>query len=112
MPLGETVPARPSTRAPSAPPSCRSRDHARGIRESRIVATDDLDEVRDASPGTIWVWKASPRMRALPRPGTPSKEAGAHQLAYIDEALDLVTSGRAVAIVTAPVSKDAIATSG
>jgi 4-hydroxythreonine-4-phosphate dehydrogenase len=51
-------------------------------------------------------------LRKLPRPGTPTEEAGAHQLAYIDIALDLVVSGHAIALVTAPVSKDAIATSG
>ena len=43
--------------------------------------------------------------------GKPTREAGAAQLAWIDQAVDLVRSGRARAIVTGPVSKSAIASS-
>ena len=46
------------------------------------------------------------------RPGKPTQAGGRAQLAWIDEALDLVTSGRARALVTGPVSKEAIASSG
>ncbi len=46
------------------------------------------------------------------RPGNLSRAAGASQLAWIDAATDLVASGAADAIVTGPVSKDAIARSG
>ncbi len=49
---------------------------------------------------------------AARRPGRPTPEGGAAQLAWIDEALALVVSGRASALVTGPVSKEAIATSG
>ncbi|MFO0658404.1 MAG: 4-hydroxythreonine-4-phosphate dehydrogenase PdxA [Polyangiaceae bacterium] len=45
-------------------------------------------------------------------PGKPTPASGAAQLAWIDTALDLVTSGSASAIVTGPVSKDVIAHSG
>ena len=45
-------------------------------------------------------------------PGTPTRPGGAAQLAWIDAATDLVTSGQARALVTGPVSKHAIATSG
>jgi 4-hydroxythreonine-4-phosphate dehydrogenase len=46
------------------------------------------------------------------RAGKPTKAAGAAQLAWIDAATDLVASGGADALVTGPVSKDAIARSG
>lgn len=44
--------------------------------------------------------------------GKPTAASGAAQLLYIDTALSLVTSNRAAAIVTGPVSKDVIANSG
>ncbi len=44
--------------------------------------------------------------------GHPSHAGGAAQLAWIDTACDLVSSGEADALVTGPVSKDAIASSG
>ena len=46
------------------------------------------------------------------RPGKPTKASGAAQLAWIDVATDLVARGDADALVTGPVSKDAIARSG
>jgi 4-hydroxythreonine-4-phosphate dehydrogenase len=45
-------------------------------------------------------------------PGHPGPPAGRAQLAAIDRALDLVLAGEAEAIVTGPVSKQAIASSG
>jgi 4-hydroxythreonine-4-phosphate dehydrogenase len=56
--------------------------------------------------------RREPMLSRFPRPGEPSHEDGAAQLAYIDAALDLVRSGKAQALVTAPVSKEAIASSG
>jgi 4-hydroxythreonine-4-phosphate dehydrogenase len=46
------------------------------------------------------------------RPGHPTRAGGRAQLAWIDAATDLVREGYASALVTAPVSKDAIARSG
>jgi len=46
------------------------------------------------------------------RPGKPGRAAGAAQLAWIDAATDLVATHAADALVTGPVSKDAIARSG
>jgi 4-hydroxythreonine-4-phosphate dehydrogenase len=43
--------------------------------------------------------------------GQPTREAGAAQLAWIDQATDLVRAGKAQALVTGPVSKSAIASS-
>lgn len=44
--------------------------------------------------------------------GTPSRAGGAAQLAWIDAACDLVSGGQADALVTGPVSKEAISRSG
>jgi len=44
--------------------------------------------------------------------GRPSRRGGAAQLAWVDAACDLVVQGEADALVTGPVSKDAIASSG
>jgi len=44
--------------------------------------------------------------------GRPSKRAGAAELAWVDAACDLVARGEASALVTGPVSKEAIARSG
>lgn len=44
--------------------------------------------------------------------GRPTKLAGAAQLAWVDAACDLVARGEAGALVTGPVSKEAIARSG
>jgi len=46
------------------------------------------------------------------RAGEPGRAAGAAQLAWIDRATDLVRAGEADALVTGPVSKEAIARSG
>ena len=44
--------------------------------------------------------------------GRPTREAGAAQLAWVDQATSLVLGGAAHALVTGPVSKSAIAASG
>ena len=49
---------------------------------------------------------------ANPRPGRPTRTSGAAQLAYIDVAYGLVRTGVGTALVTGPVSKQAIARSG
>jgi 4-hydroxythreonine-4-phosphate dehydrogenase len=48
----------------------------------------------------------------MPPPGKPNRAAGAAQLAWIDQALELVSTGRCAALVTGPVSKQVIARSG
>lgn len=45
-------------------------------------------------------------------PGEPTAVSGAAQLAWVDRACDMVASGEARALVTGPVNKNAIATSG
>jgi 4-hydroxythreonine-4-phosphate dehydrogenase len=86
-----------------------------GVAKNRFV---DVDE------GSIAGLAAAKRSRvigcyapAAPVPlgraafGKPSRAAGAAQLAWIDQAMDLVILGTACALVTGPVSKSAIATS-
>ena len=81
---------------------------ARGVR-ARIDAVSEPVFSR----GPIHVWQPTkslaPRDREL---GRPSRAGGAAQLAWIDAACDLASSGRADALVTGPVSKAAIASSG
>jgi 4-hydroxythreonine-4-phosphate dehydrogenase len=83
-----------------------------GVDVGRVQVVAGVDEARALWPGEIGVWGPSSRLAALPVYGAPDREAGAAQLAWIDEALGLVESGVASALVTGPVSKLAIATSG
>ena len=84
----------------------------RRVATSRFVAIHNAKEARALTPGQIGVWAASERLGAPALPGHPNAAAGAAQLAWINQATDLVTSGLAAALVTGPVSKLAIATSG
>lgn len=84
----------------------------RRIAARRLIAVRDAREARALGPGEIGVWSASTRLAEPALPGHPNAAAGAAQLAWIDEATDLVRSGVAAALVTGPVSKLAIATSG
>lgn len=86
---------------------------------ARVIGVDPARLTRVTSPGDAWDASFVPVLapaRALAavdrRPGKPGKAAGAAQLAWIDAATDLVASGAADALVTGPVSKDAIARSG
>ena len=86
---------------------------ARALRGRKIASRNV--EVVDAprfERGRVLVWQPTktlaPREREL---GKPSRAGGAAQLAWIDAACDLVSSGAADALVTGPVSKDAIASS-
>jgi len=84
----------------------------RGIGRKTIVAVRDAASVKAIRKGEIGWWEGSRTLTTLPSCGAPRAEDGAAQLAWVDEATDLVTSGVARALVTGPVSKAAIATSG
>ena len=84
----------------------------RRVAARRIVPVRSARELRVLPPGAIGAWTASTQVPALPAFGAPDAAAGAAQLAWIDEATDLVRSGVAAALVTGPVSKHAVATSG
>jgi 4-hydroxythreonine-4-phosphate dehydrogenase len=84
----------------------------RGVQDRRLVRVGSKRAAGQIAPDQIGVWAASTRLCAGVTPGQPSHEAGAAQLAWIDEGTDLVLAGVASALVTGPVSKHAIASSG
>jgi 4-hydroxythreonine-4-phosphate dehydrogenase len=86
---------------------------------AKLRSIDPSRLVRVASAREGWELQRSwqipvlePHSVKVVKPGHPSKEDGAAQLAWIDAATDLVAKGDADALVTGPVSKDAIARSG
>ena len=63
--------------------------------------------------GAVGVWQPGRDLAARDRkPGAPTRASGAAQLAWVDAACDLAASGEADALVTGPVSKEAIVRSG
>lgn len=84
----------------------------RRVSARRLVRVENDRAIKALAPGEIGIWAASAAMRELPEFGRPGPEAGAAQLAWINEAARLVRSGAVEALVTGPASKHAIATSG
>ena len=83
----------------------------RRVAQRRLEVVDRAGLAR-LGPGAIGIWAGSARLDRPSAFGRPSAEDGAAQLAWIDEATSLVRAGVAAALVTGPVSKLAIATSG
>ncbi len=84
-----------------------------GVDPERIVRVSSAAEGFAARRGVIPVLEVvAPLARSEREPGKPSIAGGAAQLAWVDAATDLVAHGEADALVTGPVSKDAIARSG
>lgn len=92
----------------------RAAARIREIDPKRLQRVDDPCEAfESASRDALFVYEPTSALAANDRtPGRPSRAGGAAQLAWIDAATDLVSSGVADALVTGPVSKDAIARSG
>jgi len=92
----------------------RAAARAKNVDPKRLTSIDDpRDAFERSDDGAIFVFEPTRSLGAADRvPGRPTRAAGAAQLAWIDAATDLVTSGVADALVTGPVSKDVIATSG
>ena len=85
----------------------------RGVDRSRIVRVGSAADAWQLGRGHIAVWQPTRDLRARDRkPGAPTESSGAAQLAWIDAACDAVVSGDADALVTGPVSKEAIVRSG
>jgi 4-hydroxythreonine-4-phosphate dehydrogenase len=83
------------------------------LRRLRIIdAGAGAADLRALDAGAIGVFSESARLARLPAFGSPDAAAGAAQLAWIDQATDLVRAGTAAALVTGPVSKKAVAGSG
>jgi 4-hydroxythreonine-4-phosphate dehydrogenase len=93
----------------------RAAARVRDIDPARLVRAEDPAEAFESSSrrGALFVYEPTASLSAAERaPGKPSRAGGAAQLAWIDAATDLVASHVADALVTGPVSKDAIARSG
>lgn len=91
----------------------RAAAKARSLDASLVVRVESPAEAWTVARGVIPVWQPGPNLAARDRkPGSPTPASGAAQLAWIDAACDLVASGEGDALVTGPVSKEAIAGSG
>ena len=111
-----------SVLAALASPASRARvvlvgDHAVLAAAARVRDLDPRRFVRVAraadawslAEGAIGVWQPARDLAARDRvPGAPTRASGAAQLAWIDAACDLARAGVADAMVTGPVSKEAI----
>ncbi len=84
----------------------------RRVAQRRLVAVHEPSAVADLPPNSNAIWLPSRPLEGAHVLGKPSRTAGAAQLAWIDQALALVAAGDCCALVTGPVSKRAIASSG
>ncbi len=84
----------------------------RRVAQKRLVQVKQAADVRALPTGSCGVWLSSHPLEDAHVLGTPNRSAGVAQLAWIDQALDLVVTGACSALVTGPVSKEAIASSG
>jgi 4-hydroxythreonine-4-phosphate dehydrogenase len=76
----------------------------------RFVRVHDMSEARHLPKHQVAVFQPTKTLlRSDAHPGQPSLAGGDAQLAWIDAACDLVARGDASALVTGPVSKEAIA---
>lgn len=90
------------------------RDAARLVKVKRpIVSVDAPREAWSLPSNALAVFDPGPPLAKTDRAwGKPTKAAGRQQLAWIDEAMEIVRRGEADALVTGPVNKDVIARSG
>jgi len=85
---------------------------ARKIPAARFVEVGTAAEGFALRSPAIGVWNPTRDQAPPGRFGTPGPRDGAAQLAWIDAACDLASSKQADAMVTGPVSKEIIASSG
>ena len=84
-----------------------------GVRETKLVHVEHEAGLFQLEPGKIGVFSANTSLAPKDRSyGRPTRAGGAAQLAWINAATGIVLAGGADAVITGPVSKDAIATSG
>ena len=95
-------------------PAATLQRHADRLQQQvRLVRVGSWDEAREAnpSPGHVLVYEAG--LEAAPdRPGAITAEAGALAMQSVAAACDACLAGDADAMVTAPISKEAIALAG
>ena len=91
----------------------RAAARAIDVVPSRVARVETAEEAWTMTSSRVAVLEPVRPLAAVDRrPGAPGRAAGAAQLAWIDAAADIVARGAADALVTGPVSKDAIARSG
>ncbi|MBX3189499.1 MAG: 4-hydroxythreonine-4-phosphate dehydrogenase PdxA [Labilithrix sp.] len=90
----------------------RAAARTRGVDPALVVRVRSVAEAWARGEGIPVLEPRASLAAADRRPGKPTRASGAAQLAWIDAATDLVARGEADALVTGPVSKDAIARSG
>jgi 4-hydroxythreonine-4-phosphate dehydrogenase len=91
----------------------RTAAEGRRVSQRRLVRVDEPEAAWSLSRGRIAIWQPTEPLKARDlRPGAPTPKSGAAQLAWIDLACELVARGSADALVTGPVSKEAIVRSG
>ncbi|MBK6519083.1 MAG: 4-hydroxythreonine-4-phosphate dehydrogenase PdxA [Polyangiaceae bacterium] len=93
-------------------PAVIARAVARAGLDLGLSTVESAAELGRVPRGAVAVYAKSARLAGPAKLGRPDASAGAAQLAWVDQATDLVTAGLAGALVTGPVSKHAIATSG
>lgn len=94
-----------------AEPVIRAAARLRRVAQRRLVVVAQATQLAELEPGQIGIWGPSHPLNES-RPGKPNRAAGTAQLAWIDEACDLVADGLCAGLVTGPVSKQVIAASG
>jgi 4-hydroxythreonine-4-phosphate dehydrogenase len=94
------------------PTTIRRAAELRGVASKRLIEVTAESAIARLEPGIVGIWMRSAALTAPAAPGHPNEAAGTAQLAWIDEATRLVEQGLSSALVTGPVSKLAIATSG
>jgi 4-hydroxythreonine-4-phosphate dehydrogenase len=86
---------------------------AREVAAARIVSVGSPAEAWRLPRGAVAAWDPLGARATSPmRPGKPTPRDGGAQLAWVDAACDLASRGDADAMVTGPVSKEVIASSG
>jgi 4-hydroxythreonine-4-phosphate dehydrogenase len=85
----------------------------RGVDPTRFVRVSRSDDVTRLARGKVGVLQPTRSLADRDiRYGAPSRAGGAAELAWVDAACDLSRRGETRAMVTGPVSKDAIVRSG
>jgi 4-hydroxythreonine-4-phosphate dehydrogenase len=81
----------------------------RRIDPARVVRVAEPDQAWHMTRGRIALWQPTRDLAASDRsPGAPTRASGAAQLAWVNAACDRTSCGEADALVTGPVSKEAI----
>jgi len=91
----------------------RDRAASVGVEPSRLVRVRTAADAFGSPGDALFVLAPHPALSARARrPGAPSPEGGAAALAFVDAGCDLVARGEGDALVTGPVSKAEIVSSG